>query len=272
MKILALIVTLTCTAMAQTRTVSVKTVDFPGLQVALATDPSVQALVAAALGNSPAPGIAALLPYSIILQNNTEHTIRAYTLRLSFVDAAGKSGAQNRHYFNLETASNGMEISPGAIRLVTSVISLDATVQKRQIGQTWSGVSEPSARTLSERLQAQVSVVVALDLIVFDTGLIIGPDEGNTLSYLQAYLIGEREAASVVKTELVMRHASLREVSDHLNNVVKQFSAQQSSKSFDGLARADAARRLSRLAGFSQEALFNEVERILAKPAFTLYR
>ena len=141
MKILLLMTTLVWMVMAQTPTVSVKIVDFPGLQVVLATDPSVQIPVAAALRDNPAPEIAALLPYSLLLQNNTGHRISVYTLRLSFVDAAGKSGGQNRQYFNLEPASNGMEILPGATRLISPTVSLDATVR-------------PTAKTAQSRVES----------------------------------------------------------------------------------------------------------------------
>jgi hypothetical protein len=204
----------------------------------------------------------------VVLENNTSHTIRAYTLRLTFVNSSGESGGRNRQFFNFEAKSNGMEIPVGSARLITALHSLATNMPVNKISSSLGGSSRASAELISV-LRSQVAVVISIDLVVFDTGQVIGPNEGNTLSYLEGYLMGERETAAFVHAAL-LRGAALQEVSDQLNSLIARFDTGE-AKEFDKLARASQARNLLRFAS-SQDALLSETMRILAKPQITLYR
>ncbi len=253
------------------QTVSLKAPDYSGLAVLRATDVGAHQIVASALGPEPSPEIVDLLPYSVVLRNDTGHTICGYTIRLSFVDAAGRSGGLKRQYFNFESTSNGMEIPPGTARLVTPVFSMgpDRMTSVRGISGSSGGLNE--ALSLKNRLKSQTAVAVSVDLVVLDTGQVIGPDEGNTLSYLEGYLIGEREGAALVRTAF-STGGTLRQVSDQLEIMVRTLQEGNTAGAFDRLARAAVAKRLLKFAAQSQEALLNEVNRILAKPPITLHR
>jgi len=80
--------------------------------------------------------VLALLPYSLVLHNNTRYTIVAYTLRLNFVDQTGHTGGHNRQYFNLDNKSNGMEVKPGGPRLITPIEIFN---QPSKLGNTGAG-------------------------------------------------------------------------------------------------------------------------------------
>jgi hypothetical protein len=267
MKKILLLFVFTCAIMAQTVTISMKPLDFPGLRVASATDPSVQGFVTSVLDGMDAPEVTNLLPYSLVLDNNTPQTIRAYTIRLAFVDANGQSGGSDRQYFNFESTSNGMEIPAGSSRLVSPLRSLAIN---HRTSVSIAGASTPSkANALVNRLRSQVAVVVSMDLVVFDSGQVIGPDEGNTLSYLNGYLMGEREAASLVHTALT-RGLSVEKVSAQLNRLLTSIGDPQ-PREFDKLARASQVKRLLMYSS-SKERLLTEVSRILRKQSVTLYR
>ena len=263
MKVLILLWSSVLTIMAAP-SITLKPVTYAGLRIALATDPIVQPIVTPAIAGRP--DLVPLLPYSVVLINNTTHIIRAYTLRLTFVDATGKTRARNRQFFNLEAASNGMEISPGANRLVTVLASLTAENSSRS--RSFVGAGSPSeANELYSLLQSQTSAVVAVDLIVFDSGQVIGPDEGRTLTYLQAYIAGESETASLLRTAL-NKGDGLGAITNQLNGILTD---QTQRNDFASLARASQTRHFLRFSA-SREALQTEVTRVLAKPVFQLFR
>lgn len=260
---------LSSAVLAQAAAVSVKGPVFPGLRMTLATDPRVREFVAAAIGTNVAEDLSGLLPYSVVLENSTAHTLYAYTLRLTFVDPNGQSGGHNRQYFNLDGTSNGAEIAPGTARLVTPTSSMAPS--RKWAGQgTSSSTGRRSAdvSAVTDRLRAQVAVVVAIDLIVFDTGLVVGPDEGNTLSYLRGYLTGEREAASLV-TNSLKKGASISAVSRDLERVAGELAA---ASTFYDTARGSQFRRFLGLTRSSGDSLMKEVDRVLGKPPFEFHR
>ena len=136
----------------------------------------------ASLNQTPSAELFSLLPYSLVLQNNSSHAIVAYTLHLSFVDYADQLSGHNRLYYNLESKSNGMEVEPAGNRLVTPI---DALHLSSKVAGT--GPLSNSAAALTSRIAAQKTVTVSLDLLVFDTGQVFGKDEFQTLSFLRGF-------------------------------------------------------------------------------------
>lgn len=238
-------------------------------------------MVASALGPSPSPGLVSLLPYSVILKNETNQAIAAYTLRLTFVDADGRSGGRKRQFFNFETTSNGMEIPPGAARLVNAVTSVATTkppespssLRRRfstnSISGSVAGFDEATA--LSELLSSKAAITIAVDLIVFDTGRVIGPDDGNTLTYLRGWVAAEREIASLV-SDAMKDGATTESIAGQLRQLMAP--SDTNTIGYDQLARTAQARHFLQLAESSMDALAlrNEVGRVLTKPIITFYR
>lgn len=229
-------------------------------------------MVASALGPSPSPGLVSLLPYSVILKNETNQAIAAYTLRLTFVDADGRSGGRKRQFFNFETTSNGMEIPPGVARLVNAVTSIAVNrgrFSTNSISGSVAGFDEATA--LSELLSSKAAVTIAVDLIVFDTGRVIGPDDGNTLTYLRGWVAAEREIASLV-SDAMKDGATTESIAGQLRQLMAP--SDTNTIGYDQLARTVQARHFLQLAESSMDALAlrNEVGRVLTKPIITFYR
>ena len=251
---------------AMAGTVSLKSVTFPGLQQRLATDPSVQSFVAQAIGaTSELKEVRGLLPYSVVIDNNTGHTIIAYTLHLSFVDADGRSGGDTRQYFNFEAESNGMEIPARTQRLVTPFWSFSSAIMPSKV---MVGPSRDSAINLVARLGAQVSVATCVDLVVLDDGQVLGPDEADTLSYLQGYLTGEHDTAAVV-LDSMQRGDTTEQISNHLQQLLEHLGQQESLRA---RATETQVRRFLALAAESRERLYNEANRIMVKAPIVLHR
>ncbi len=264
MKTLFLFCGFACAIMGQSVTVSVKSPVFPGLTIVRPTDPGLQPLVSSALRPDPASELAGLLPYSLLVQNNTPRTICAYTLRLTYVDVDGRSGGRNRQYFNFDPTVGGIRIPPGEIHLVTPSVSMKVYPQlKTASAQVSAG---GSASRVLDALKSQTAVTVSMDLVVFDNGQVIGPDEGNTLEYLKLYLDTEREIASIVHSKL-LAGASVQQVADDLARLEKA-----NSDVLADIVRAGRARNLLRLTRISREELLKEVVRVAASPAVSFDR
>lgn len=259
---------LALTAMAQSVPVILKAPSFPGLRVSRATDPGVQAFVAAVLGTDPASQLVALLPYSLVLDNNTGYSIRAYVLRLTFVDSRGVGGGRNRTYFNFRAVSNGAEIPGGGTQLVTPSSSLRVGPVT---GRGWGGRASPSSATETlQVLRSQASIVLSMDLIVFDNGDVIGPDESGALSYLKSWVRLEREMALLVDNRL-RAGESPAAISQALQTLINETS-NPALGTRELITRAGIARRLDSFTLLPRGDLTAEVQRVLSQPPFQFNR
>jgi hypothetical protein len=219
--------------------------------------------VRASFAQAPRAELTSLLPYSVVLRNNSQYAIVAYTLHLSFVDQLGKVSGQNRMYYNLESKSNGMEIEPGSSRLITPIDSLSPS----KVAGT--GPSSSSTAELTSQIAGQKSVTVSLDLLVLDTGQVFGKDEFGTLSFLQGYVAGGQDAANLVETGLA-GGSSLANISAQLGDLARRT---MNTSDPAAMGRINEIRRLSRIAGQnSRDRLLSEVHRIRGMRTWNFYR
>ena len=240
-------------------TIGYDLVNIPGVILSPANSNSI-----ASLNQVPSGDLLALLPYSLVLQNNTQHTIVAYTLYLSFVDHVGHSSGHNRMYFNLESKSNGMEVEPGSVRLVTPIDALHPSTNV-----TGAGMGPGAATMLTSRIAAQKRVTVSLDLLVFDTGQVFGKDEFQTLSYLRGYISGGQEAANLVEIGL-SGGSSLANIAAQLGSLARRT---RNTADPDAMARASRSQRLAQIAGTgSLDRLRSEIQSIRGTRTWNFYR
>lgn len=232
----------------------------PGVSLLPANSNSALASVNQALN----AGLSSLLPYSLVLQNNSRHMIVAYTLHLDFADQAGRLSGHNRVYFNLENKSNGMEVEPGGIRLVTPVDALHLSGKATGIGP-----SQRDAAALTSQIAAQKTVTVSLDLLVFDTGQVFGKDQFQTLSFLRGYISGGQEAANLVETGLANGSSPVN-IAVQLKNLARSI---RNTADPGAMGRTSQIQRLAQTAGQnSLDRLLSEVQSIRGMPAWNFYR
>jgi hypothetical protein len=258
------------TARAQNVSVSLKSPSVPGLRVFSAADPAVRAFTSSVVG-STLPDSSQLLPFSLVVDNATGQTIIAYTLRLSYVDKDGHSGGHNRTYFNFDYVSNGMELPSGSMRLVTPLVSLGSTTSVPSQRSSTADARSNDVSDLANYLHTQAAIVTALDLVVLEDGTVFGPDEGGTLSYLQSFLIAEREVAALVD-RAVREKRSLLDVAVALEQQARDLTANRGVAPYANVARASQVTRFAGLCKAPHEVLLRDIQRVLTKKPLTLRR
>lgn len=251
--------------MAQSVTLLDASDHFPGIEVRLATDTLYRNSIAANINESEFR----LLPYSLLISNNTSKTIRAYTVKMAFKGPSGALGGRVRQYFNFERRSNGTEIEPGEVHFVNVLRS----IKLRRVAPGASGLtSQPGEPPdeLEKLLRSQATVVLSVDLVVLADGRILGANEAKTLSFLDQYLRSEREFAQTIQSQL-KRGASVEQIRRNLEIEISARDDRERLGRFGTLARVNQARRFLRHAKASRESLVKETEKTLAKPEFILH-
>ncbi len=137
-----------------------------------------------------------IFPYSFVLQNDSGHTIVAYSARWSATDASGRVTTHDRLYENPLTLDEGGAISPKASRLVSPLSGLNSSVAARNTSMTVK--IESSIPKTIKTFSRQVSVTISLDAVVFENGLALGPDSSNSIPNLQAWMDAKREILGAV--------------------------------------------------------------------------
>ncbi|GAC1440358.1 MAG: hypothetical protein NVS1B11_28340 [Terriglobales bacterium] len=136
-----------------------------------------------------------ILPYSVIVKNNTPERLLMVTVRIS-PDFIGNSAWQT---ITLGTISNDPldSFTPGSAVLVTPVTQLNRVLPQKRIMQI------PEADTLKFRLAQLVGqsslhseLEVVLDAIVFADGRVIGPDVSRTMDIVNLWADAEDDVIS----------------------------------------------------------------------------
>lgn len=212
------------------------------------------------------------LTYSVVIENATRSAVLAYTLRISYTDPDGKKRALNRQFFNFSAKSNGVEIPLGAAKIVSAMKTRGLSQQpdERAVSNALSARHGADAEFARE-LATKSSVVVSVDLVVLDSGLVIGADEGNTLQYLTGYLNAERELVRFIKRELG-RATSAEEIAKQLAEIGTIRSA-EGKPSRERHAQWARARELAQLVSTAPRAVWEqEVESLQQRVPMNLHR
>ena len=258
--------------------VSYKLLNAPGLISLPLREARARYPIEAALGTANALG---LEPYGLVVENKTTKHIIAYVLRVTIVDERGVTRIKERifHNFNLEpgggVAANGMEIRPGTAQIVTPTVSIRiAPAPSNPPGQVKTGFARSTDNMLKE-LAAQKGAVVSLDLVVFESGRVVGPDEGEVMSFVQAHFAVEKELAGLVHQEL-RAAKTMPEITDLLNQMASLSPRPRlpgaAAQHWRDFVTLDLSRFYLYKARISRDELVNTVATTLRKPSLILHR
>ncbi len=138
------------------------------------------------------PELIALLPYCVILLNNTNREIGRYTLTWAFTDAQGKKATHTASYGNSKTLHSGDSVFPNTARLVSIVprLGMSPGPSQWQISEQWDSWKDFYAR--------QRSVVVTLDSVIFLDGQVLGSDSSASALLTEMQLRARREITEEV--------------------------------------------------------------------------
>jgi len=151
-----------------------------------------------------------LEPYAIVVFNDTDKTIIASAVRTTLVDRNGKTSIEETIFNNLRlrpnggVVPNGMEIAARSSRILTPARSSTPSGATGSTGSAYTalGATSPSPISEAQEIAKHQSVVVSLDLVVYEDGRFLGPDEGRLTENIRAQLQVERDLALSVKQAL----------------------------------------------------------------------
>lgn len=198
-----------------------------------------------------------VLPYSLLLTNNTSSTIIGYTLHYSSVSEKGEPYTFNRVFYNFGVKSNGVEIPPGATQLATPLTSHRLNAPSVQRSGSAYGSIDDADKWLSS-IAGQSVLIISVDLVVLDSGKVLGPNDGGTMEGLDGFLSGQAEAISIVRSALA-RNLTGKEIAVELH---KKLDEERLKNTRAAMTRATEFRKFARFAQQSKELLINEVSNI----------
>ncbi len=135
-----------------------------------------------------------LLPYVVLVANQTERDVIAYSVRWMLKNAAGKPVYHEVSPFSFRSV-NPVVLPSGAAAFVSllqgiGTAALTASEERRR-----------QAQMLVQFYQAQPSITVALEAAVFADGLAVGDDRNHWIPRWQAYLDADRNLLLAVTGE-----------------------------------------------------------------------
>jgi hypothetical protein len=186
-------------------------------------------------------GFEAVKPFIALLQNNSEHGIKAYVVKWSVVDVAGRRYELTRSPWAGATASGaltGEQIiwKPGEARLLSP--SFDWGVSARAIESRAKLLSALSKGRFATDATTALSIDIWLDAVVYDDGVFGGRDKGNFYDRYECQQNGEQDEGAFVLS-LLQLNLSDGEIVARLNADVEKGRGQDGS---DRASLLDAAR------------------------------
>jgi len=164
-----------------------------------------------------------LEPDSLLLTNNLGSTIIGYTVCYRCTPESGEPSGRNRIHYNFGLRSNGVEIPNSATRLIT-----------------------PPGLGFG-----QSDLTISIDLVILDSGQILGPDEAGTLAGLEGVLSAHAEIRSLL--------AQTRTTADLEAELTRKFNEEREKTDRTAMMRGAEFRQLANLTRRSPDLLLQEV-------------
>jgi hypothetical protein len=122
-----------------------------------------------------------LIPYTVVIKNNTDHAIIAYSVVWFCWDAGGRPAKPTR------SVIGGPPLAPRQTRAVSFNMALEAG------GRSWDTSTEAAVKQNLRMLSKQTAVDIVLDAAVFDDGMAVGPDTEGWIARWSAQMDAEKE-------------------------------------------------------------------------------
>jgi hypothetical protein len=139
-----------------------------------------------------APEYAAILPYTVVVTNNSPQPILAYGVVWRYTDAVGKPLVRVRNVFSGMRLDPGKGLAPGRGNAVSPVLALEAG------GGAWNAMIGPEVARVAGQYTAATRVDISLDSVLFADGTAVGPDTANLIVHWKGWIDAERDVLTVV--------------------------------------------------------------------------
>lgn len=189
-------------------------------------------------------------PDALLVTNHLGSTIIGYTLLYRCTPESGEPSGLNRTYYNFGVNSNGVEIPDGATQFVTPQVSHRweaAAPQHTGMSQCAAGESDPWLSSVS----GQSVITISIDLVILDSGTILGPDEGGTLAGLQGVLRANEEIRAILAHDWSRKELEAE--------FTRKFNEEREKPGRTAMMRGAEFRQLASLARRSNDALLQEL-------------
>jgi hypothetical protein len=178
-----------------------------GLTAVDATSPSFMTEVQKLIDSNIVRQASSVLPYSLIIKNDTGRYVWGFTVLYTFPDSISPSG--NPHHMVISPSPGGPAVqsgllAPGSTYLITPVSGLIASsgdaAGNRKVVPHRSGEDLGSAirQFNSSHGSGRGRIEVSVDAVVFEDGTLVGPDEGKLMSRVNSKIRGQKDLADAL--------------------------------------------------------------------------
>lgn len=237
-----------------------------GITLIGASDPAYLPAVRALIGDSALPPYEPMLPFSVLVRNDTARPLIGVCVIFDVIQFNGKKdGSMAMCPDNIPPGNSKPLLAPGA-QLLASAVPSYTYIKPRQ-----NPPSPLPAGRLAEYTGAK-SIVISLDSVVFADGTMAGPDTRNNFVNYSAKLAADRDFAAAILALQSGPAAALQSCLD--NFASKPRSGPPSYDSEYNHRQASDARGLQRVLGNHGTADVFSSAKAMAQDAaaFTLHR
>jgi hypothetical protein len=234
-----------------------------GITVIAANDSRFESAVATLIKPRDMPAFKPLLPYSVVVRNDTSRNLLGLCVVFRMIDQNGHAGGTSRNFKNFPTGRKPLLI-PGQMMLVS--------VEQPRLQPRASGVRLKIGMTHPlDYYDSSQAVNISLDSVLFEDGTFVGPDTVDTFDRTAAELSAVQTLAkSVLAYKSEGGAAALQK---YLADTAASFgtSLQKDETLFEstlGLKLAQRAGMLSdELSARGAEAVFSDASAMLNETA-----
>jgi hypothetical protein len=165
----------------------------PGSGVELVCSGSPEFRAALAKGIDPA-GLAALRPvepWLVLVKNSSTRALVAVMIRYERVSASGQSTSLSSLWLTTQNIDR-RKAHPGQSILMGPFGGFSRVLRERLVMVDAQGASMDVQRRAAE-VAGSAEIRILLDAVVFDDGVLVGPDNGGLQAELRSYIRAERE-------------------------------------------------------------------------------
>ena len=179
-----------------------------GIAIIAPTDEAFSPLLDHMLAPNVRQEITPILPDCLIVRNDSGQYIWGFTVIYGYPDQVTPNGKIWRRQINVSpggAVGRDRMLAPGAYYLVTPVPGIAASASSTGVAilQPSYNLNVPalvaSATTQSTQLGSRLNI--AVDSVVFESGLIAGPDEGGQRIRLQAMMQAEKDVVNATTNQ-----------------------------------------------------------------------
>ncbi len=152
-----------------------------------------------------------LLPFAVLIKNDTDQEIVGYSVRWNCRDASGRVEAGEWNRFDFSDFSG--VIAPRGTELVWGPISAS---------NEWNADLQRSVEQLLSYYSKQRRIVVRLEAVLFKDGTAVGLDGNNWITRWKAYIDSEREVyAEASRTAPAELRFSMKRLADAASDLAR---------------------------------------------------